>query len=116
MKSYDIVIVGGGPAGLAAAVAAYDNGINNLLILERDEQLTARKTPSAKRFAGFFYCEKLRVRGGRAVGLAKVVRGGNYLAVFHYNSTYRHLTLLESEFCLIKCFFHIKLVVYHSTK
>lgn len=39
MKQVDIVIVGGGPAGLAAAVAAYDSGIKDILVLERDEQL-----------------------------------------------------------------------------
>lgn len=32
----DLLIVGGGPAGLAAAVSAYDNGIKDILILERD--------------------------------------------------------------------------------
>ena len=36
---YEIVIIGGGPAGLAAAVAAYDAGCRSVLILERDDRL-----------------------------------------------------------------------------
>ena len=36
---YEIVIIGGGPAGLAAAIAAYDAGCRSILILERDSQL-----------------------------------------------------------------------------
>ena len=35
----DLVIIGGGPAGMSAALAAYENGIRNMLILERDERL-----------------------------------------------------------------------------
>ena len=35
----ELVIVGGGPAGMAAAVAAYDAGIRDILILERDRSL-----------------------------------------------------------------------------
>lgn len=35
----DLVIIGGGPAGMSAAIAAYENGIRDILILERDERL-----------------------------------------------------------------------------
>lgn len=39
MRKSDIVIIGGGPAGMAAAVAAHDAGISDILIIERDEAL-----------------------------------------------------------------------------
>lgn len=35
----ELVIIGGGPAGMSAAIAAYENGIRDILILERDESL-----------------------------------------------------------------------------
>lgn len=36
---HDLIVIGGGPAGLAAAVAAYENGVNDILIIERDQKL-----------------------------------------------------------------------------
>ena len=35
----DLVVIGGGPAGMAAAVAAYEKGLRDILILERDDSL-----------------------------------------------------------------------------
>jgi len=35
----DLVIIGGGPAGMSAAIAAYESGIRDILILERDGAL-----------------------------------------------------------------------------
>lgn len=38
-KMTDLVIIGGGPAGMSAAVAAYESGIRDIVILERDSAL-----------------------------------------------------------------------------
>ena len=39
MKEVRLVIIGGGPAGLAAAIGAYDKGEKDILILEREDRL-----------------------------------------------------------------------------
>jgi NADPH-dependent 2,4-dienoyl-CoA reductase/sulfur reductase-like enzyme len=39
MRNVDVIIIGGGPAGLAAAVSAHEQGCEDILILEREETL-----------------------------------------------------------------------------
>ena len=39
MRKRDLVIVGGGPAGIAAALAAHESGVKDILLLERDQYL-----------------------------------------------------------------------------
>ncbi|MGH4119576.1 NAD(P)/FAD-dependent oxidoreductase [Clostridium sp.] len=38
MKKYDVIVLGGGPAGLSAAIASFDKGMNTLII-EREKRL-----------------------------------------------------------------------------
>lgn len=39
MKHFELIIIGGGSAGLSAAVSAYENGVRDILVLERDKEL-----------------------------------------------------------------------------
>ncbi len=39
MKCYDLVVIGGGSGGISAAISAFDNGVKNILVLEKEDYL-----------------------------------------------------------------------------
>lgn len=39
MQTTDLVVIGGGPAGMAAAIEAHKNGIDDIIVIERDKEL-----------------------------------------------------------------------------
>ena len=38
MNKYELIIIGGGSAGVAAALGAYENGLKKILVIERDSE------------------------------------------------------------------------------
>ena len=38
-KKFDLIVIGGGSGGLASAISSYDNGVKNILIIEKDDHL-----------------------------------------------------------------------------
>ena len=58
MKAYDLIIIGGGPAGLAAAVAARDNGAGRPCIKNQSLSGSIGKYLSESYFAGRIRIER----------------------------------------------------------
>ncbi len=52
---YEIVIIGSGPAGLAAAIAAYEQGVQSILLIERDRELGGILQQCIHNGFGLFY-------------------------------------------------------------
>ncbi|HBT15447.1 MAG TPA: pyridine nucleotide-disulfide oxidoreductase, partial [Firmicutes bacterium] len=55
MVGYDIVVIGSGPAGLAAAASAYKEGVKSILIIERDRELGGILQQCIHNGFGLFY-------------------------------------------------------------
>lgn len=43
--SYDLIVIGGGPSGMAAAIRAKEKGVKDILIIEREEDLGGSLVP-----------------------------------------------------------------------
>ena len=70
----DIAIIGGGPAGLAAAIAAYDAGVEDIVILEREKKTGGILNQCIHN--GFGLKKVLQVRNMRRGFRAALPKGG----------------------------------------
>ena len=52
---YDLIVIGGGPAGLAGACAAWEAGLRRILIVERDKELGGLPNKFLHNFLGLHY-------------------------------------------------------------
>ncbi len=58
MKTYDLAIIGSGASGLSAAIASKKNGINNIIILEKDEVMGGNLNLFINNGFGEYYLDK----------------------------------------------------------
>ena len=78
MKQHDIVVVGGGPAGMAAAVAAFDAGCRDVVILDREPRLGGILTQCIHNGFGLHK-------------LGRELTGPEYAAVYEEKVAQRHI-------------------------
>lgn len=81
MQKHDIVVVGGGPAGMAAAVAAYDAGCKDVMIIDREPRLGGILTQCIHNGFGLHK-------------LGRELTGPEYAAVYEEQVRQRHIQVL----------------------
>ena len=81
MTERDLVIVGGGPAGMAAAVAAYESGVKDILLIERDQFLGGILNQCIHTGFGLNYFKEVLTGPEYAQRFIEKVRGINAIEV-----------------------------------